>query len=161
MNEAPQTNSDEKGAKVKFPPPFIFILLMIVGAGISQFLPVGLGIVESFRLVGGVFVIAGLVIIVLINSSFKRVGTAIEPWKPTTQLLTSGFYAWSRNPIYLAFCLITLGIGILLDDFWILISFIPSVITVYYVAIAREEAYLEQKFGEQYKSYQSRVRRWL
>ena len=105
--------------------------------------------------------VVGVGVAIVVNSSFNRVGTAIEPWKPTTAIVTKGIYAWSRNPIYLGFCLINAGIGIANNSFWIFISFIPAAILLYHVAIAKEEAYLEKKFGDEYLAYKKKVRRWI
>jgi len=103
----------------------------------------------------------GICAIVFIRQTFKNVETNIEPWKPTTTIISTGIYSHSRNPIYVAFCLILIGAGIFLDSWWVLISVMPSAVLVYYLAIRKEEAYLEKKFGEEYLLYQNEVRRWL
>jgi protein-S-isoprenylcysteine O-methyltransferase Ste14 len=104
-----------------------------------------------------------LLIIGITAWSFRRVKTHIEPWKPTTTIITTGFFAISRNPIYLAFCVagIGIGIGMILHSWWVVFSCIPAAMLVYYFVIKREEAYLERKFGEAYLQYKARVRRWL
>ena len=154
-------SGDEKGAAVRFPPPAIFVILILVGAGLDYVWPLGLGIAASFEAVGIAITVFGVAIAILVNGTFKRKGTAIEPWIGTTKLITTGLYAWSRNPIYLGFCLFNIGIGIASNSFWILITFIPGAFLVYYIAIAKEEAYLEEKFGDEYRNYVTRVRRWL
>lgn len=166
-NKAQDTNapkaasSDQKGAAVKVPPPAIFIGLILLGAGLQFLWPVALGMPEAFAILGLLPVVLGIAIAIIINGSFKRVGTPIEPWKPTTAIVTTGLYVWSRNPIYIGFCMINIGIGIYSNNFWIFISFIPAAFLLYYVAIEKEEAYLEDKFGEEYLAYKSKVRRWL
>ena len=154
-------NPDKKGAAVKFPPPAIFALLIVLGAGLQSLWPLGLGVPEPVEIFGYLFVLLGVSVAIMVNSSFNRVGTAIEPWKPTSAIVTSGLYAWSRNPIYAGFCLINIGIGIANNSFWIFISFIPAAFLLYHIAIAKEEAYLEQKFGEEYLAYKAKVRRWI
>lgn len=152
---------DKKGAAVKFPPPALFASAILLGAGLQYLRPVGLGITESAEIFGYLLVLCGISIAVLVATSFRRAGTAIEPWKPTTSIVTTGFYAWSRNPIYAGFCLINIGIGIASNSFWIFISFIPAAFLLYHIAIAKEEAYLEEKFGEEYMDYKKKVRRWI
>lgn len=152
---------DAKGAGVKFPPPLIFLILILIGGGIDYLYPVGMGIAASYEVLGIALVLFGVAVAILVNGEFKRKGTAIEPWKPTHHIVTSGFYRWSRNPIYVGFCLFNIGIGISSNSLWIFISFIPAAILVYHVAIAREEAYLEEKFGEEYLAYKNKVRRWI
>lgn len=155
------SHNDEKGAAVRFPPPLIFLILIAIGFGLNYLWPVSLGVASEFRPIGIALTLFGVAVAILVNGTFKRVGTAIEPWKPTTNVITTGFYAWSRNPIYVGFCFFNIGIGIAMNNFWILVSFIPGAVLVYYLAIAKEEVYLEQKFGEEYLNYKNKVRRWL
>lgn len=156
-----KSKSDKKGAAVKFPPPAIFASLILLGVGMQSLWPLRLGIPESLEIFGYLLVLFGVVIAVLVSSSFRKVGTAIEPWKPTTAIVTTGIYAWSRNPIYTGFCFINMGIGVATNNPWVFLSFIPAAFLVYHVAIAREERYLEQKFGDEYLAYKKSVRRWI
>ena len=110
--ESTQDKQDNKGAAVKFPPPAIFASCIFLGAGFQYLRPVGLGIPESIEIFGYLLVLFGITIAIRVATSFRRVGTAIEPWKPTTSIVTTDFYAWSSNPIYAGFCLINIGIGI-------------------------------------------------
>ena len=159
--ESTQDRQDKKGAAVKFPPPAIFVSCILLGAGLQYLRPVGLGIPESIEIFGYLLVLFGITIVILVAATFRRAGTAIEPWKPTTSVVTTGFYAWSRNPIYAGFCLINIGIGIASNSLWTFVSFIPAAFLLYYVVIAKEEAYLEEKFGEEYLVYKKNVRRWV
>jgi protein-S-isoprenylcysteine O-methyltransferase Ste14 len=157
----PATDSATDHAAVRFPPPLLFLIVGACGAVLQVIWPLGLGVSPAFKALGIAITLFGLTVAILVFATFKRSSTAIEPWKPTTSLITSGFYAWSRNPIYVGFCLFNIGIGIAFNSVWIVLSFIPGAVLVYYIAIAREEAYLERKFGEEYLAYQRRVRRWF
>jgi protein-S-isoprenylcysteine O-methyltransferase Ste14 len=75
--------------------------------------------------------------------------------------VSSGIFSISRNPIYVALCFANIGIGLILNSWWVLVSFIPAAILVYLITIKSEESYLERKFGDEYLAYKSRVRRWL
>jgi protein-S-isoprenylcysteine O-methyltransferase Ste14 len=152
---------DKKGAAVKSPPPFIFLILLLVACGVQYFWPVGIGSSSGLKYIGVGIGLLGIGITIRISRSFKRAEIHIEPWKPTTKIISTGMYAYSRNPIYVGFCLVPIGVGVFLNSFWILISFIPSAVLVYYIAIRKEEAYLEKKFGEEYAQYKSKVRRWF
>lgn len=156
-----ESKSDKKGAAVKFPPPAIFASLILLGVGMQSLWPLRLGIPESLEIFGYLLVLFGVAVAVLVSSSFRKVGTAIEPWKPTTAIVTTGIYAWSRNPIYTGFCFINIGIGVATNNLWVFVSFIPAVFLVYHVAIAKEERYLEQKFADEYLAYKKSVRRWI
>jgi len=161
-NSTGSSNAEQADhAQVKFPPPLIFLILIGLAYLLHRVLPVELGVPDAFTNVGIAITLFGVAVVILINGTFKRSSTAIEPWKPTTALITSGFYRWSRNPIYLGFCLFNIGIGLALNSLWIVLSFVPGAVLVYYIAIAREEAYLERAFGDEYLAYKAKVRRWL
>jgi protein-S-isoprenylcysteine O-methyltransferase Ste14 len=81
--------------------------------------------------------------------------------EPTRALVTTGIHGWSRNPIYVGLFLVYAGIAIAARSPWAFILAVPLAITIRYGVIAREEAYLEQRFGDAYRNYKARVRRWL
>jgi len=120
-----------------------------------------LGSLSGFKYIGVVVVMLGICITILARLSFKRAETNVAPWKPTTKIVSTGIFAYTRNPFYVAFCLISIGIGTFFNSIWILLSFIPSAVIIYYTAIKKEEAYLEEKFGEEYVHYKNKVRRWF
>ena len=154
-------SEDTHGAGVRLPPPLILLLCLLAGIGLHYLLPLRIGFESPLNLIGVVFIVSALVIVGLCALAFRRAATAIEPWKPTTSMLYSGCYAFSRNPIYLGFCLLLFGIGITANSLWILLSTIPCATGIYYAAIVREEAYLERKFGADYLQYKQQVNRWL
>ena len=90
-----------------------------------------------------------------------RAETPVQGTKPTRVLVTTGIHAWSRNPIYLGMFLVYGGIGIAVRSPWILILALPLAIVMRYGVVAREETYLEERFGDAYRAYKTRVRRWL
>jgi len=152
---------DKSGASVKIPPPVVFILFMLIAYGLHDFSALGIGSLSYLLYIGLFFVSSGFTILLVASISFKRAQTNIKPWKPTTQIISSGIFAYSRNPIYLSFCLVTIGIGLMADSLWITLSFIPSIIAIYFIAIKKEEYYLEKKFGQDYIAYKEKVRRWF
>lgn len=154
-------NIDKKGPAVKFPPPLIFLSLLLLGYGVHQIAPISLGMPLWGKILGSALIFAGMCSLFVLLMTYLRNKTSIEPWKPTTHIITSGLYAWSRNPIYASFCLVTIGVGFFINSLWVLLSSFPSAALVYYIAIKKEEAYLESKFGEQYLCYKRKVRRWL
>ena len=81
--------------------------------------------------------------------------------EPTRALVTTGVHGWSRNPIYLGLFLLYGGIAFAARSPWALILTLPLAITIRSGVVAREEAYLERRFGDAYRSYKARVRRWL
>jgi len=94
-------------------------------------------------------------------AKFRAAGTPVPARKPTTVIVRSGPYRFSRNPIYLAFSVFQLGIAICANSVWLLATLVGAVALIHYVVIRREEQYLERKFGAQYLDYKASVRRWL
>jgi protein-S-isoprenylcysteine O-methyltransferase Ste14 len=155
------SDQDQKGADVKFPPPLIFLGAILSGYAMHYIFPLNPGEGIETMIVGLTMVLMALVVIILAIRAFRRANTSLEPWQPTSAIIDSGVFSVSRNPIYLAFCWATIGIGLILNSWWVLLSFIPAsgLITVF--VIKREERYLEARFGGEYLRYKSRVRRWL
>ena len=148
-------------AGVVAPPPLIFLAGLIVGFALEALLPgVDLPAVVEWGL-GSLLVVAGLGLLLIFNASFSRKGTAVEPWKPTTAIVTTGPYRFTRNPAYLGMALTYVGIAVMSSALWVLLP-LPFVIAVIdRGVIAREERYLERKFGDEYLGYKRTVRRWV
>ncbi len=91
----------------------------------------------------------------------RRAGTEFDVHKPTTAIVENGPYRATRNPIYLGMLLGQVGIAIGFDNLWVLAMLVPFYFLIRHGVVAREEAYLERKFGTLYRNYKSRVRRWL
>ncbi|NQY64606.1 MAG: TIM barrel protein [Alteromonadaceae bacterium] len=155
----------KKGPAVKFPPPLVFVIFILIGYALQDVKLFNITINPEMKSVttaiGIITFLAGFAIIAISIFAFKRAKTHIEPWQPTSAIISTGLFAYSRNPIYLAFCLITIGVGIFLNNGWITLSFIPSAFIIFHIAIKKEELYLAEKFGEEYLQYKGKVRRWL
>lgn len=94
--------------------------------------------------------------------ALRRAGTTISVDRPTTAIVASGPYRYSRNPLYVALTLLYLGLGAAaLNTLWALVLLPPLLVVIQRGVIEREERYLERKFGEEYRRYKRRVRRWL
>lgn len=142
------------------PPPLIYLVPLGLGLLLHRWRPVGL-LPERLALPVGVAVLLlGLVTLPALRQ-FIRAGTRPEPWQPATALVTDGPYRFSRNPMYLGFTFIYLGVACWVNTAWP-VALLPLVLLVMqYGVILREEAYLERKFGEEYRAFRRRVRRWL
>jgi protein-S-isoprenylcysteine O-methyltransferase Ste14 len=93
--------------------------------------------------------------------TMTRAGSNVPTNRPTTTIVESGPYRFTRNPIYLGMFLGLIGLTIAFDTLWLLVMLVPFALVIRYGVVAREEAYLDRKFGEVYRAYRSRVRRWL
>jgi protein-S-isoprenylcysteine O-methyltransferase Ste14 len=150
-------------AGVIAPPPLIFggalVLTLILDwiVGDPSF-----GLSYDWRmLLTLIFVIAGFGFIGTAAVGLRNAKTHVEPWKPTTALVTKGIYSYTRNPIYLGMALGYIGLSFLGDGVLSLVALPIVVAVIHYGVILREERYLEAKFGEVYRDYLVRVRRWL
>ena len=92
---------------------------------------------------------------------FRRAGTSVQGSKRSTVIVRTGPYRFSRNPIYLAFILLVLGLSVWLNNLWLLVTLVPPVAIIALLVIPREEQFLERNFNGQYSSYKAQVRRWL
>ena len=155
------TEPEQDIAGVVAPPPLIFLAGLIVGFALEALLP-GVDLPAAVEWVlGALLVVAGLGLLLWFNTLFNRTGTAVEPWKPTTAIVTTGPYRFTRNPAYLGMALTYVGIAVMSSAMWVLLP-LPVVLAVIdRGVIAREERYLERKFGEEYLAYKRSVRRWL
>jgi protein-S-isoprenylcysteine O-methyltransferase Ste14 len=93
--------------------------------------------------------------------TMTKAGSNVPTNRPTTAIVENGPHRFTRNPIYLGMFLGLLGLPIAFDNLWLLITLVPFALLIRYGVVAREEAYLERKFGDVYRGYRSRVRRWL
>jgi len=159
----PQGNDSEtSGALVR--PPFLFLGCLILGIVLDRVLPPPLSLPESALIrwaVGGGLILLGVAIFAGGVRNFFRAATPVPSNQPVRALVTTGIHGWSRNPIYVGMFFLYAGIGIAARSPWVLILALPLLITLRYGVIAREEAYLERRFGDAYRDYKARVRRWL
>ncbi len=152
-------SADTPGVVV-FPP---LLVATTLGAGLlfNWLLPWQVLPALPARLVGGLLVIAGGVVLAWGAITMRRAGTHIDPRQPSLTLVTDGPFRFSRNPLYLANIGIYLGIALLFNALWPLPLLVPLLLVLRWGVIQREERYLGAKFGEPYRAYCTRVRRWL
>lgn len=110
---------------------------------------------------GAVAAAAGLALVIAARRQFAHQGQPTDPGHPTTQLVTTGVFAVSRNPLYLGGFLLLAGIALVIDAPWVLIVLGPAVVACVHVLIAPEERYLAGRFGDAYPAYAHTVCRWL
>ena len=156
--------NDTQTAGVIARPPVLFLAAGLLGHTADYLQPVAFPVSAGeamHRIIGGLLILIGLAIGVSGIRGLSSAGTPVPTNQPTRALVTNRIHGWSRNPIYLGMFLIYGGIGVAAQSVWILILALPLAITIRYGVIAREEAYLERRFGEAYRNYKAHVRRWL
>jgi len=142
-------------------PPFVYLAALLIGVGFDFVRPARWLPAEFGAWVGIPIAIAALALFVSSIRRFKAVGTSVPGNKPTTAIVKSGPYRFSRNPIYLAFSLLMLGIACAFNSLWLLGTLAAAAGVMSFVIIPREERYLERRFGTEYLDYKAKVRRWL
>jgi protein-S-isoprenylcysteine O-methyltransferase Ste14 len=142
--------------------PPVYLLVALVCMPIVHWLVPGLRILKPpWTLAGLVPLVAGAGLNLVADRAFKRHGTTVKPFEESRVLITDGVFAVSRNPMYLGFVLMLLGVGILLGS---LIPFlVPLAIgpILEFRFIRAEERMLAGRFGAEWEAYRSRVRRWI
>lgn len=155
---------DTDSAHVRLPPPLLLLLCVLGGLAFDKWIPLPFLESSSGEWVrwgtGSAGVGAGLGLILSAVISFKKAHTALEPWKTTSALVTSGIFRFLRNPIYLGFLFIGVGVGFYLNSLWVLLAQIDLYLLYRFYVIPKEETYLKNKFGNDYSNYCDRVGRW-
>jgi protein-S-isoprenylcysteine O-methyltransferase Ste14 len=157
--------ADQHGdaATVRFPPPLVYLAAVILGALLHAYvLPFRYDIGFGVRIAAGTAIaLLGTAVMGGALGLFRRTGQDPKPWKTTPEIITTGVYRFTRNPMYLGMALLQAGIGIGFANGWILALLPPVLVIIYTIAIRPEEAYLESKFGDVYTGYKKSVRRWF
>lgn len=157
-----QATRDNAG--VIAPPPLISLAALLLGLGLDQLAPIGLidailprtGRVVLALLIGALAIwIAARGII-----AFRRQGTPVDPRQPVAALVTSGIFAGTRNPLYQCQGLLLLALAVGFASDWAVLAMVPWAVAMHVGVVLREERYLEQKFGDDYRRYKGRVPRY-
>lgn len=143
------------------PPPLLVLGALVLTLGLDFTWPASLFEPAAQVIVGGALLLTGFALAGLCVARFRGAGTNVPTYRPTTALVTGGPYRFSRNPIYIGLLLAYAGLGVLIDSVWVLAGLVPLFGILNLGVVAREEAYLEAKFGDAYRAYKARVRRWL
>ncbi|MBD2749092.1 isoprenylcysteine carboxylmethyltransferase family protein [Microvirga sp. BT688] len=164
---AGQQGTDAGTAGVIARPLLLFLGALLLGFVSDHLLPLPISVssIGSVHWISAIIsaclIIMGVVLAAAGIRNFSEAGTPVPTNEPTRTLVTTGVHSWTRNPIYLGFFLMYVGIGIVVRSSWILIFMLPLAVAIRYGVVAREEAYLEARFGDDYRDYKARVRRWL
>lgn len=159
----PHSTTDDPGtAGVVARPPLLFLTALLLGLVADWLLPFAWPDVERAHwIAGGCSIVIGVWLAAAGIANFSRAATPVPTNRPVRALVATGIHGRTRNPIYLGMFLIYGGIGVAARSPGILILLVPLAITIRYGVVAREEAYLERRFGDAYRDYKARVRRWL
>ena len=152
---------DSDSPHVLILPPLLYLLGFAVGFILHMLAPHPIVARPLAYLLAIALLIAGISLGMWARLHLKRRGTAVDPRQPTTALVTDGPYRYSRNPLYLRVTLLYLSFSFFVNDVWLLAVLPLVLIVLHFGVISREERYLEAKFGDEYRTYKARVRRWF
>jgi protein-S-isoprenylcysteine O-methyltransferase Ste14 len=155
------TGSGQPTAGVIAPPPLIYLGALGIGLGLDGV--IGTGSLPSAAAIpaGSALIVAGSGLLGSFARAFRGAQTPIDPYTPATVMVTNGPFRLTRNPAYLGMALTYAGIAIVANAPWALVPLPVAIAIIDRGVIAREERYLERKFGAPYADYKRRVRRWL
>jgi protein-S-isoprenylcysteine O-methyltransferase Ste14 len=142
-------------------PPVVALLFIVIAYFLGRFVPVPFIPSTIWRNVGLLLTCIGFLLGISALLEFRKERTTLDPHGSSKQVVTSGIYRFTRNPIYLGFLLMVIGLPLNSGLIWGIILAPLYMIVMTRLVIEQEEAYLEKKFKDQYTSYKSRVRRWL
>jgi protein-S-isoprenylcysteine O-methyltransferase Ste14 len=162
IEKIPTATTRPDNAQVKIHPPLLFAVPLVVGVLLSLLFPVKLLPTVIALIVGGIIAVLAFGGIGLpAFRTMRRARTTLNPNHPTTTLVTQGPFRFTRNPLYVSLAMLYGGLALMANAWWAVLL-LPGVIALaHFLVILPEERYLEQKFGEEYRAYKARVRRWL
>ena len=145
------------------PPPLIFGIGMGLGFLMTWVFPLPwFSVTPPIRnAIGWLFIGSAIGVAGWSLYTMHHAGTHVDPNRPTTTIVDSGPYRYTRNPIYLSMASVEIGLGWLFATLWLWILLVPVLLIIRFGVIAREEHYLAEKFGNTYRDYQRHVRRWI
>ncbi len=140
-------------------PPLVF--LTALGSGFLLNWLVRLPSFWSLPISGEILALAGFALGTWGFHAMYRAGTPVRPDLPVVALVTDGPFRYSRNPLYIGLTTIYAGVALSTGVLWLLVTLVPALLVLHWKIVKREEQFLEWKFGERYRSYKTRVRRWV
>ena len=147
--------------KIPFPPAIYPVSSIAGGYFLQRFIPLPQPSDTSFTIIGSVIFVISILLLVWSITTLRKFKTTTMPHHPAKYLVTTGPYRFSRNPIYLAFLLLTLASALATGNLWILLSLPVVMLTLAIYAVHPEESHLKQTFGDSYIEYSRKVRRWI
>lgn len=157
MTEEP----DRPGTNRNIHPPLVALAFIVFAYVLGRFIPLPFAVPPWLQYVGLFLTFVGFLFGIGSFLEFRKARTTLDPHGSTRQLVTSGIYRYTRNPIYLGFLFMVIGLPLNSGLYWGIVMAPFYVLTMNRLVIEREEVYLEKKFNDVFTAYAARVRRWL
>jgi protein-S-isoprenylcysteine O-methyltransferase Ste14 len=141
-------------------PPIVFLSAILLGIVLNRVWPLPFR-PSALAMLGPIATVCAVLLFLLCLRELRQAGTSVRGTELTTTIVQTGPYRFSRNPIYVSFTLLVLGLSVWLNNLWLLVTLIPAVGIIAMVVIPREERFLERNFNQEYSTYKAQVRRWF
>jgi protein-S-isoprenylcysteine O-methyltransferase Ste14 len=150
-------------AGVIAPPPVLLAVALALAFLLDAVIPISFvsGRRTVIRLVGAMLIAAGVALSAAVVQAFRAAKTPVSPGRPTTRMVRTGPYRYSRNPDYIGQMLVYIGATLVANTWWPIFLAPFVLVAIQRGVVNREERYLEGKFGGEYRHYTDRVPRWL
>lgn len=152
---------DRPGTNRNIHPPFVALIFIVLAYVLGRFVPLPVAAPPPLRYMGLFLMLLGFLLGMAAFLEFRRARTTLDPHGSTSQLVSSGIYRFTRNPIYLGFLFMIIGLPLNSGLYWGIVMAPFYILIMNRLVIEREEVYLKKKFNEAFVSYSARVRRWL
>jgi protein-S-isoprenylcysteine O-methyltransferase Ste14 len=153
---------NEPATGIRVIPPVLFLAAYLFAWLIHLFWPLGFGLPGAIRWpLAAVLIVVPLAVVPSLFAAFRRANSKYDVREVPKGLVTEGLFRYSRNPGYVGMIVLSIGIAILFDNLWIIVFLVPAIAILRQEVVLKEEAILEREFGDDYRSYKSRVRRWV
>jgi protein-S-isoprenylcysteine O-methyltransferase Ste14 len=155
--------SNERPNRIPWP-PLLLAVALVAAIALQAFYPLRFGRGEAGEILRGagiVALLAAIGLIALAVAELRKANTTVMAHRAAGHLVTSGPYALSRNPIYLGMAIALIGLGLVTGNVWLILASFICGYAQQKLAIEREEAHLQHRFGKAWRDYRKRVRRWI
>lgn len=142
-------------------PPVLFGGTLLLGLVLHWLRPVPLLPASIARSLGVLVLVLSGLLVRAAEAAMKRAGTDPRPSRPSAAIVTEGPFRFTRNPMYVGTTGLYVGLSLVLNALWPLVLLAPMLLVLRWGVVRREERYLEAKFGDAYRAYRARVRRWV
>jgi protein-S-isoprenylcysteine O-methyltransferase Ste14 len=155
-------HAEGKPSGIRIIPPFVVLAAIVVASAIDWLWPLAFGLPTVLRWVLSAFLIAAPISVMpSVFAAFRRANSLYDVRVVPRALVTGGAFRFSRNPGYVGMIVMGVGIAILFNNPWVLVAMVPAVVIIHREVVLKEEAILQREFGEEYRQYRRRVRRWI
>jgi protein-S-isoprenylcysteine O-methyltransferase Ste14 len=153
--------SEERPNRIPWP-PILYAAVLVAALALNRLVPLDwFGSAWGWTPIGAVMAVLGLGLGAAGFLAFRRAGTPVDPTARAEALATAGIYAWTRNPMYLGMTIAFIGFGLAFASEWLTILSLLMPLALQKLAVEREERHLEKRFGDAWRAYAARVRRWI